>query len=270
MLGKYKATASFIQKQIDFQPEVGVILGSGLGNFIEKIRIVKALEYSDIPNFPLSTVEGHSGRLILGELGEKYVMAMQGRFHYYEGYSMDEVTFPVRVMKLLGVKYLMVSNAAGGLNPDYRPGDLMMIDDHINFFPNHPLLGPNIDSFGVRFPDMSKTYDPEMRKKAAAIAEKHHIKLQSGIYIGSSGPTLETPAEYRMFRIWGADATGMSTVPEIIVAHHAGLRCFGISIITNASQKETQEETTHQEVQDVAGKAEPQMTTIFSELIASL
>ncbi len=266
-----KETADFLLEKAGTKPQVGIILGSGLGGLGNKIKNATAIPYEEIPNFPVSTVEGHSGKLIFGELGGKNVVAMQGRFHYYEGYPMKQVTFPVRVMKFLGIEYLFVSNAAGGLNPKYKVGDLMIINDHINHFPENPLHGKNFEELGTRFPDMSKTYNRDLIEKATKIAEENKIELQHGIYIGSSGPTLETPAEYRMFRIFGADATGMSTVPEVIVAHHMGIKCFGMSCITNISEPENPEEdTTHDEVQNVAGVVEPKMTTIITKLLASL
>lgn len=271
MIGHYQETAQYILSRVDFKPQVGIILGSGLGALADKIESATVIEYFEIPHFPQSTVEGHRGRLILGLFGGKRVVAMQGRFHYYEGYSMHQVTFPVRVMKYLGVETLIVSNAAGGLNPTFEQGDLMLIADHINFFPENPLHGPNDAQLGERFPDMSKTYDAELRKRAHQIAAAQGISLREGVYIGSSGPTLETPAEYRMFRILGADATGMSTVPEVIVAHHMGLRVFGMSVITNVSQPaDPNHETTHQEVQNVAGLREPQMSWIVEKLIETL
>ncbi len=268
MLEKIKNTADFLKGKIKTLPEVGIILGSGLGGLGTKVENASAIDYKDIPNFPVSTVEGHSGKLIFGTLGNKNVVAMQGRFHFYEGYGMKEVTFPVRVMHFLGVKNIIVSNAAGGLNPKFKQGDLMIINDHINFFPEHPLRGKNLDELGVRFPDMSKVYNPELIKIAEEIAAENNIAVQKGVYIGSTGPTLETKAEYRMFRIYGADATGMSTVPEVIVAHHQGMKVFGMSVITNVSEPENpEEETTHEEVQDVAGQVEPQMTLLITELI---
>ncbi|OFX17111.1 MAG: purine-nucleoside phosphorylase [Bacteroidetes bacterium GWA2_31_9] len=271
MIEKFKNTANFLLERVKFQPEVGIILGSGLGGFANKIENSISFDYKEIPDFPVSTVEGHSGKLVFGNIGNKKVVAMQGRFHFYEGYPMQTVTYPVRVMKFLGIKYLFVSNAAGGLNPTFKAGDLMLINDHINFFPQNPLLGRNFDELGPRFPDMSKTYAPELIVKAKEIAKNHNIKLQEGIYIGSSGPTLETPAEYRFFKSIGADVTGMSTVPEVIVAHHMGIKVFGISVVTNTATPSTPDgETTHEEVQNVAGTVEPQMTLIFNELIKSL
>ena len=240
-------------------------------SFGDKIQNKTAIPYSEIPNFPVSTVEGHSGMLIFGQLAGKNVVAMQGRFHYYEGYDMKEVTFPVRVMKFLGVKNLIVSNAAGGLDPDYKAGDLMLISDHINYFPENPLKGKNFDELGTRFPDMSKTYDKKLILLAEEVAAEIDVKLRKGVYIGSTGPTLETPAEYRMFRMLGGDATGMSTVPEVIVAHHQGMKCLGISVITNESEPENPDEiTTHEEVQEVAGKAEKIMTKIVEGILKKI
>ncbi len=271
MINEIKYTADYIKDRIQSKPEIGIILGSGLGGLIDKIDIEKKFSYQELPNFPVSTVQGHSGNLIIGKLGNKPVVAMQGRFHYYEGYDMSIVTLPIRVMKLMGVSHLIVSNAAGGLNPDFKAGDIMFITDHINFFPVNPLRGPNLDKFGVRFPDMSNTYDKKMLNTALKIAQENDIHVQQGVYIGSSGPTLETPAEYRMFRILGADATGMSTVPEVIVAHHAGIKCFGVSVITNEAEPEDKEvETTHEEVQNVAGLTQPKLTKIITGLITSL
>jgi purine-nucleoside phosphorylase len=271
MIEKIKETAAFLQSKTDVKPLAGIILGSGLGGLVKSIDVKIAIEYSDIPNFPVSTVEGHSGRLIFGFLEGKPVVAMQGRFHYYEGYTMQEVTFPVRVMKLLGIQYLMVSNAAGGLNTSYEVGDLMIIRDQINMFPENPLRGKNLDDLGVRFPEMSEAYSRKLVSLAKRIARENKIKFQTGVYVGSAGPTLETPAEYRMLRLLGADATGMSTVPEVIVARHMNITCFGISVITNMGEPEDPEAiTTHEGVQDAAGLAEPQMTIIFKGIIKSL
>ena len=247
-------------------PETAIILGSGLGKLVDEITDKYEINYTDIPHFPVSTVEGHSGKLIFGKLGDKDIMAMQGRFHFYEGYSMKEVTFPVRVMRELGIKTLFVSNAAGGMNPDFEIGDLMIITDHINFFPEHPLRGKNI-KYGPRFPDMSEAYNKELIRKANEIAAEKGIKVQHGIYIGTQGPTYETPAEYKMFRILGADAVGMSTVPEVIVANHCGIRVFGISVITDLGVEGKIVEVTHEDVQKAADQAQPLMTTIMRELI---
>ena len=270
MLMRIKATSTFIQKETGFKADAGIILGTGLGGLVNEIQIVQTLKYSDIPNFPVSTVEGHKGQLIFGKLGLKNIIAMQGRFHFYEGYNLKEVTFPVRVMNDLGIKTLCVSNASGGLNPEFKVGDVMMIIDHINMFGNNPLIGPNLSELGTRFPDMSQAYDLNLRNLAREIAIKNHIDLKEGVYVGVSGPTFETPAEYKMFRIMGGDAIGMSTVPEVIVARHMGMNVFGISIITDSGVPGEIVEISHEEVQVVAMKAEPKMSLIIKELIASL
>jgi purine-nucleoside phosphorylase len=271
MIEKIKETAEFLKLKTGLTPRIGIILGSGLGGLVKSVDISHTLDYREIPNFLTSTVEGHAGKLIFGKLEGRQVVAMQGRFHYYEGYPMQQVTFPVRVMKLLGVQTLFLSNAAGGLNPAFEVGDLMLIRDHINMFPENPLRGKNLDDLGTRFPEMSETYSKALIGKAKRIAADNQIKVQSGVYIGSPGPTLETPSEYRMFRILGADSTGMSTVPEVIVARHMGIDCFAISVITNLTEpSEMEKPTTHDEVQNVAETAEPKMTFIFRELIKSL
>ena len=266
MLERIQETAAFLKGKIHTHPETAIILGTGLGSLVNEITDRYEIGYESIPNFPVSTVEGHSGKLIFGKLGNKDIIAMQGRFHYYEGYAMSEVTFPVRVMRELGIKYLFVSNAAGGMNPDFGIGDLMIITDHINFFPEHPLRGKNI-TYGPRFPDMSEAYDKGLIRQAEQIAEEKGIKVQHGIYIGTQGPTYETPAEYKMFRILGADAVGMSTVPEVIVANHCGIRVFGISVITDLGVEGKIVEVTHEDVQKAADEAQPLMTTIMRELI---
>lgn len=266
MLEKIQETANFLRSKMHTQPETAIILGTGLGSLVHEITDAYEISYKDIPNFPISTVEGHSGKLIFGKLGNKDIMAMQGRFHFYEGYSMQEVTFPVRVMRELGIKTLFVSNAAGGMNPDFSIGDLMIITDHINFFPEHPLRGKNIE-YGSRFPDMSEAYSKELINKALQIAEEKGINVQQGIYIGTQGPTFETPAEYKMFHILGADAVGMSTVPEVIVANHCGIKVFGISVITDLGVEGKIVEVSHEEVQKAADAAQPKMTTIMRELI---
>lgn len=266
MLEKIQETATFLRNKMHTFPETAIILGTGLGSLVNDISDAYEINYQDIPHFPVSTVEGHSGKLIFGKLGNKDIMAMQGRFHFYEGYSMKEVTFPVRVMRELGIQTLFVSNAAGGMNPDFEIGDLMIITDHINFFPEHPLRGKNIP-YGPRFPDMSEAYNKELIAKADAIAQEKGIKVQHGIYIGTQGPTYETPAEYKMFRILGADAVGMSTVPEVIVANHCGIRVFGMSVITDLGVEGKIVEVTHEEVQKAADQAQPLMTTIMRELI---
>jgi purine-nucleoside phosphorylase len=247
-------------------PETAIILGTGLGSLVGDIAEKHEIKYEDIPHFPVSTVEGHSGKLIFGKLGGKDILAMQGRFHYYEGYSMQEVTFPVRVMRELGIKTLFVSNASGATNPDYNIGDLMIIVDHINYFPEHPLHGKNIP-YGPRFPDMSEAYDKELIRHADAIAAEQHIKVQHGVYLGTQGPTFETPAEYRLFRLFGADAVGMSTVPEVIVARHCGIRVFGVSVVTDLGVEGKIVEISHEDVQRAADEAQPRMTTIMRELI---
>ena len=266
MLQRIQETAAFLKGKMRTSPETAIILGTGLGSLVNEITEKYEIEYKDIPNFPLSTVEGHSGKLIFGKLGDKEIMAMQGRFHFYEGYSMKEVTFPVRVMRELGIKTLFVSNAAGGMNPEFIIGDLMIITDHINMFPEHPLRGKNIP-YGDRFPDMSTAYDKELIAKAKEIADEKGIRVVEGIYLGTQGPTFETPAEYRMFRRMGGDAVGMSTVPEVIVARHCGIRVFGISVITDLGLEGIVVECSHEEVQKAADEAQPKMTTIFREII---
>ena len=270
MLKKIEETANFLKAKMPFMPKVGIVLGTGLGELAKEIKVEKEFSYTDIPNFPVSTVEGHSGKLIIGYLGDVEVFAMQGRFHYYEGYSMQEVTFPIRIMKALGVETLLVSNAAGGMNPEFEIGELMIITDHINTFPEHPLRGKNYNELGTRFPDMSKAYDPELIAKAKGIAAKHNIRVKEGVYLGTQGPTFETPAEYKYFRIVGADAVGMSTVPEVIVAVHANMRVFGMSIITDLGVEGKIVEVTHEEVQQVANSVQPKMALIMRELISSL
>ena len=267
MIEKIKETAAFIKEQFSIIPETAIILGTGLGELVNHITDQKELAYKDIPNFPISTVEGHSGKLIFGKLGTKDIMAMQGRFHFYEGYDMKQVTFPVRVMKQLGVKTLFVSNAAGGMNPTFKVGDLMVIRDHINLFPEHPLHGKNYNELGPRFPDMSEAYSKRLIKKAFEIAEKNNIYLQQGVYVGTQGPTFETPAEYKYFKIIGGDAVGMSTVPEVIVARHSDMEGFAISVITDLGVEGIVEKASHEEVQKVAALAQPKMTLIMKELV---
>ena len=242
------------------------MLGTGLGQLASEIVDAYEFAYQDIPNFPVSTVEGHSGKLIFGKLGGVDIMAMQGRFHFYEGYSMKEVTFPVRVMYELGIKTLFVSNAAGGMNPAFNIGDLMIITDHINFFPEHPLRGKNFPT-GPRFPDMHETYDLSLVALADKIAQEKGIAVQHGVYVGVQGPTFETPAEYKMYRLLGGDAVGMSTVPEVIVAHHCGIRTFGVSVITDLGGFDDPVEVSHEEVQEAANAAQPLMTEIMREMI---
>lgn len=268
MLDKIKETTKYINSKTQVNPTVGIILGTGLGGLVKEIEIIDEVPYEEIPNFPVSTVKSHSGKLIFGNLGGKQVVAMQGRFHFYEGYTMKEVTFPVRVMKFLGIEKLFVSNASGGVNPDYEIGEIMIQDDHINLFPAHPLIGKNEDELGPRFPDMSEPYDQRMIKLAIEIAEENNIRVAKGTYAGLTGPTLETPAEYKYVRIIGADAVGMSTVPEVIVARHMEIPCFAISIITDLGVPGKIQETSVEDVIEVANKQEPKMTLIMKELIS--
>lgn len=260
-------TVSFIQNKFDFKPEIGIILGSGLGGLSQDIAIEHRLAYEEIPHFPVSTVQGHQGALLFGTIGSKKVVAMQGRFHYYEGYSMKEVTFPVRVMKYLGIEKLIVSNASGGVNPHYKVGSIVIIKDHINFMPEHPLRGTNEERFGPRFVNMSQPYSQQMIAKAEAIAEERSIEVHQGIYLALQGPTFETLAEYKMVKIMGADCVGMSTAPEVIVARHMELECFGVSIITDMGDEESIDSISHDEVLQAAKKAEPKVRELISELI---
>ena len=270
MLEEIKATASFLKEKIAETPGIGIILGTGLGGLGKEIEVKNEFPYSSIPNFPVSTVQGHSGKLLFGKLGGKNVVAMQGRFHYYEGYNMQQVVFPVRVMKYLGIKDLFISNASGGVNPSFKVGDLMLIRDHINLFPSNPLIGKNEEELGPRFPDMSEAYSLALIEKAKALAKKLEIKVQEGVYCGLSGPTFETPAEYKYIRNIGGDAVGMSTVPEVIAARHMGLTCFGISVITDMGVEGHIVKVTHEEVQHEAQKAEKKMTMLMKEMIREL
>jgi purine-nucleoside phosphorylase len=267
MLELIKDTANWLKNRIPCSPETAIILGTGLGEMVKEIKISLEIPYQEIPHFPVSTVEGHNGKLIFGKLGEKDIMAMQGRFHYYEGYDMKQVTFPIRVMKAIGIKTLLLSNAAGGMRNDFEIGDLMMITDHINRFPEHPLRGKNYEEFGPRFPNMSDAYSPRLQKKALRIAAELGIKLHQGVYVGTSGPSFETPAEYKFFKIIGGDAVGMSTVPEVIVARHAGLEVFAISVITDLGLEGKVEKCSHENVQKAALSAQPKMAKIMCELI---
>ena len=267
MYERIQETVSWLKARITSSPRTAIILGTGLGQLASEITDAYEFPYEEIPNFPISTVEGHSGKLIFGKMGGNDIMAMKGRFHFYEGYSMKEVTFPIRVMYELGIKTLFVSNAAGGMNPQFKVGDLMIITDHINFFPEHPLRGKNFPT-GPRFPDMHETYDSLLIQQADAIAKKLGIKVQHGVYVGVQGPTFETPAEYRMYRILGGDAVGMSTIPEVIVAHHCGIKTFGISVITDLGGFDVPVEVSHEEVQEAANQAQPFMTQIMRELIS--
>lgn len=269
-LKQFNETVRFLKKQYKETPTVGIVLGSGLGNFVEEIEIEKEVAYGDIPNFPVSTVEGHKGKLIFGKLSGKTVVAMAGRFHYYEGYSAQDVIFPVRVMKLLGVETLLLSNAAGTVNPDHKVGDIMIINDHISFFTPNPLIGKNIADFGPRFPDMSEPYKKHLIQKAKAIAVAHNYDVKEGVYVAVTGPTFETRAEYHFIKVIGADVVGMSTVQECIVANHMGMEVFAISIVTDIGIREDHTIITHEEVLEAAKQAEPKLATIFKELVAAI
>ncbi len=270
IIEKLEETVSVIKEYYGDTPEVGIVLGSGLGNFKEEMDIECEIPYLDIPHFPESTVEGHSGTMIFGTLGGKKVVCMAGRFHFYEGYSAADVSYPVRVMKFLGVKAMLLSNAAGGMNPAFNVGDLMVINDHISLFAHNPLLGPNVEELGPRFPDMSEPYSKHLVARAKAVANELGISLHEGVYAGVTGPTFETRAEYKMLHILGADAVGMSTVQENIVARHMGLPVFALSVITDLGIREELNIITHQEVLEAAKAAEPKMTAIFKGLIASM
>ncbi len=267
MWEQVQETVSYIKERIDFTPEYGVILGSGLGSFTDEMKVEYTLPYNEIPNFPVSTVQGHKGALVFGTIGDKKVVAMQGRFHFYEGYSMTEVTFPVRVMKFLGVEKLVVSNASGGVNPSYKVGSVVMITDHINMTPEHPLRGKNDERFGPRFVNMSEPYSRKMIAKATELAKELNIEVHEGIYLGLQGPTFETLAEYKMVKILGADCVGMSTVPEVIVARHMDLETFGISVITDMGNEESIGTISHDEVLEAAKEAEPKVRSLIKELI---
>ena len=267
MWEQVQETVSYIKERIDFIPEYGVILGSGLGSFTDEMKVEFTLPYNEIPNFPVSTVQGHKGALVFGTIGDKKVVAMQGRFHFYEGYSMTEVTFPVRVMKFLGVEKLVVSNASGGVNPSYKVGSVVMITDHINMTPEHPLRGKNDERFGPRFVNMSEPYSRKMIAKATELAKELNIVVHEGIYLGLQGPTFETLAEYKMVKILGADCVGMSTVSEVIVARHMDLETFGISVITDMGNEESIGTISHDEVLEAAKEAEPKVRSLIKELI---
>ena len=269
MLESIQHSAAYIKNRIgDFEPEVGIILGTGLGGLVKEIEVEKQLLYANIPEFPISTLEFHSGKLIFGMLAGKKVVAMQGRLHYYEGYSMQQITLPVRVMKMLGVKTLFVSNASGSLNPGFKKGGLMVIEDHINLQPDNPLLGRNEEELGPRFPDMSEPYKRELIDKALTIAAANNILCYKGVYVAVTGPNLETKAEYKYLRIIGGDAVGMSTVPEVIVAKHMGLPVFAISVLTDEGFNDVLLPCSVEEILAVAHEAEPKMTLILKELIA--
>jgi purine-nucleoside phosphorylase len=271
MYDRIQSTAKFIkEKTNNFSPVTGIILGTGLGGLVKEIEAEYVLPYDTIPDFPVSTVEGHSGKLIFGKLSGKNVVAMQGRFHFYEGYTLQQVVYPVRVMKLLGIERLFVSNASGGVNPDFEIGDLMIQTDHINLFPGNPLIGPNDKRFGPRFPDMSEPYDHSMIALAKKIAAELNIKVQEGVYVGMSGPTFETPAEYKYVRFVGGDTVGMSTVPEVIAARHMGIPVFAMSVITDLGVPGKIVEVTHEDVQKAAEASEKKMTVLMKEMILRL
>jgi len=271
MLDNIQTTTNYIKSRIgDFVPEAGIILGTGLGGLVNEIEVEKQLMYSNIPDFPMSTLEFHSGKLIFGTLAGKKVVAMQGRLHYYEGYSMQQITFPVRVLKMLGIETLFVSNASGSLNPAFKKGELMVIDDHINLQPLNPLVGRNNAELGPRFPDMSEPYKKHLTEKALQIAAANNITCHKGVYVAVTGPNLETRAEYKYLRIIGGDAVGMSTVPEVIVANHMGLPVFAISVLTDEGFPEDLKPVSVEEIIAVASQAEPKLTLILKELIATL
>jgi len=267
---KFDEAVSYLKGVYSQTPEVGIVLGSGLGNFIEEVQIEKEVSYDNVPHFPVSTVEGHKGKLIFGNLSGKRIVCMAGRFHFYEGYDAEDVVFPIRVMKLLGIKALLLSNAAGGVNPNFKVGDLMIITDHVSLFMKNPLIGKNIASLGTRFPDMSEPYKKELIRKARNIGKKLGIVLREGVYYAVTGPTYETRAEYKLIHALGGDAVGMSTVQECIVANHMGLPVFAMSVITDIGIREDETRITHEEVLHAARQAEPQFATIFREMVAAI
>lgn len=270
MIAKINEAVDYIKSQGVELPEVGIVLGTGLGGLVSEISVTKELDYGKIPHFPVSTVESHSGKLIFGTVKGKNVVAMQGRFHYYEGYSMEQITFPIRVMKFLGVKNLLISNAAGAVNLAYKKSTLMLITDHINMFPSNPLLGKNYDELGPRFPDMSEAYSETLNNELRAIAKEKNILLNEGIYVPVTGPNLETPAEYRMIGKLGGDAVGMSTVPEVIVANHMGLPCCAISVLTDECDPDNLAPVALSEILEAAAIAEPELTALYVDLIGKL
>jgi purine-nucleoside phosphorylase len=267
---KFNEAVSFLKGVYPHIPEVGIVLGSGLGNFSDEVEIEKEINYGDIPHFPVSTVEGHKGKLIFGNLSGKKVVCMAGRFHFYEGYETEQVIFPIRVMKLLGIKALFLSNAAGGVNPELKVGDLMIITDHVSFFTRNPLIGKNISEFGLRFPDMSEPYNKALIQKAKDIAKKKGIVLKEGVYYGVTGPTFETRAEYKLIHTLGGDAVGMSTVQECIAANHMKLPVFAMSVITDIGIRESENKITHEEVLQAAKEAEPNFAAIFKGMVAAI
>lgn len=270
IIQQLRETTAFIQQQYPHTPEAGIVLGSGLGNFAGEIDIEKEIPYSEVPHFPVSTVEGHSGKLIFGKLNGRRIVAMAGRFHYYEGYTPEQVTYPIRTMKFLGIKHLLISNAAGGVNPKFKVGDLMLITDHISLSIVNPLIGKNHGELGPRFPDMSEPYSKALQQKVKTIAAGLKVPLQQGVYFGVTGPTFETRAEYKMIHALGGDAVGMSTVQEVIIAIHMGLPVVAISIITDLGIRDEENVITHQEVLEAAAAAEPKLSAIFKQLVAEL
>lgn len=269
MLEKIKRSIDFINNSFQFNPLAGIITGSGMGGIVSEMDVLHICSYKEIPGFQVSTVEGHEGKMVFGKMCSKNIVLLQGRFHYYEGYDMDQVTFPVRILKHLGVKYLFLTNASGALNPDFNPGDLMILTDHINLMPN-PLIGSYYDEDEERFPDMSQPYDRLLNEKMLQIAADNGIVLHQGCYVGVTGPTYETPAEYRYYRSIGGDTVGMSTIPEVIVANQAGMKCVAISVITNTGVGDEITKTSHQQVLAVSQKAEPQVSILFAKLIGDL
>lgn len=270
LLQQLNETKDYIQSQYSGRPTVGIVLGSGLGNFVSGMTVEKEISYNDIPHFPVSTVAGHKGKLIFGEMNGKKVVAMAGRFHFYEGYTAQQVTYPVRVMKLLGVETLFLSNAAGSTNQQHKVGDLMIITDHISFFTNNPLIGKNEDELGPRFPDMTEPYSKVLIAKAKTIAERLQIPVHTGVYVAVTGPTFETKAEYHFIRLAGGDVVGMSTVQEVIVAGHMGMKVFAISVVTDLGIREDENTITHEEVLEAAKHAEPKLTAIFSAMVGEV
>lgn len=267
---KLNETVEFLRKRGIERVDMGIVLGTGLGNLVNRIEVIQEYSYNVIPNFPIATVEYHFGKLIYGKIGDRYVIAMQGRFHYYEGYTMEQIVLPVRVMKLLGARYILLSNAAGAINPDFKKGNLMLIDDHINLQSENPLRGPNIDELGSRFPDMSRPYHPELNAKLRALAEMQQLDLHEGVYASVQGPNLETRAEYRYLRIIGSDAVGMSTVPEVIACNHMGVPCAAVSVLTDECDPDHLAPVDIQDIIETAGKAELKLTSLFEALIRSV
>jgi purine-nucleoside phosphorylase len=267
---EFNEAVSYLKRVYPYTPQVGIVLGSGLGNFSDEVEIEKEISYTDIPHFPVSTVEGHKGKLIFGNLSGKKIVCMAGRFHFYEGYDAKQVVFPIRILKLLGIKTLLLSCAAGGVNPDFKVGDLMIITDHISFFTQNPLIGKNISDFGLRFPDMSEPYKKELIQKAKGIGKRLGIALREGVYYGVTGPTYETRAEYKLVHALGGDAVGMSTVQECIAANHMKLPVFAMSVITDIGIRDTENKITHEEVLHAAKEAEPNFAAIFKEMVKEI